>query len=141
MTQHIQFEAKKHALRQTQDGSVTISLNIHPDDVDPRLLMAPMGKVFQVVMVDPDDLPQQQEQAHEAKDTLTQQAAIMSQGERWMEFVNTAYRGHNFKNGADAMRRLCGVTSRSLIKHGTPAAEAFSRLKADFEAFLKHGVL
>lgn len=141
MTQHIQFEAKKHSLRQSQDGSVTISFNIHPNDVDARLLTAPMGKVFQVVLVDADDIQPTQEALPEAKDTLTQQAAIMSQGERWMEFVNAAYRGHNFKNGADAMRRLCGVTSRSMIKQGTPAAEAFSRLKSDFEAFLKHGVL
>ncbi|TGE04656.1 hypothetical protein [Hymenobacter fodinae] len=141
MTVHIQFEAKKHALRQTQDGSVTISLNIHPDDVDPRLLMAPMGKVFQVVMVDPDDIAEAQDEAPEAADTLTQQAAIMCQGVRWMEFVNAKYRGHNFKDGADAMRQLCGVASRRDIKEGTKAGDTFKQLNRDLDAFLQHDVI
>ena len=141
MTRHIQYEAKKHALRQNQDGSVIISLNIHPDDVDPRLLMAPMGKVFQVVMVDPDDMTEMQGRAPEERDTLTQQAAIMSQGERWMEFVGRKYRGHDFKNGADAMRRLCGVASRRDINVGTAAEQAFLQIKRDFDAFLKYDVV
>ena len=41
------FEAKKHAIRQTQDGWV-VSFVIHPNDVAPDFAAAPLGTIFMV---------------------------------------------------------------------------------------------
>lgn len=44
------MEAKKHALRQTQEGSWILTLNIHPSDMPPWLLTAAMGQRLGVVV-------------------------------------------------------------------------------------------
>lgn len=43
------FEAKKYALRQAKDG-VIISFVLHPDDVVPELLSAPIGEHYVVAL-------------------------------------------------------------------------------------------
>lgn len=44
------LEAKKHALRQTQEGAWILTINVHPNDMPPWLLTAPMGQRLGVVV-------------------------------------------------------------------------------------------
>lgn len=139
MTNHIQFEGKKHGLRQGQDG-VTFTMVIHPNDVDPRLLTAPMGKVFQVVMVDPDDISTEKQEPQKKEKSLAQLAAIISQDQTWDEYVSKAF-PHLKENGPEAMRTICGVKSRSEILEGTPAGITFKRVRENFYDYQKYGVI
>lgn len=54
----IQFEAKKHAWRQTQDG-VVVSFVVHPNELHAGFAVAPLGTRYQVVVVQlgDDDRP------------------------------------------------------------------------------------
>lgn len=46
----IQFEAKKHAYRQTQDG-VVVSFVVHPNDLNAGFAVAPLGTRYLLVVV------------------------------------------------------------------------------------------
>ncbi len=47
----LQFECKKDALRQNQDGSWKATVNIHPNEMPPAFLGDPMGQRYVCVLV------------------------------------------------------------------------------------------
>ena len=47
-------EAKKHALRQTQDG-IVVAFVLHPNDVPPALQLAPLGTRYMLAFVEVGD--------------------------------------------------------------------------------------
>lgn len=55
------FEAKKYALRQAKDG-VIVSFVLHPDDVVPELLSAPIGEHYVVALAPYETAAEQAEQ-------------------------------------------------------------------------------
>jgi len=59
------FEAKKYALRQAKDG-VIVSFVLHPDDVVPELLSAPIGEHYVVALAPYEKAAEQAEQQPEA---------------------------------------------------------------------------
>lgn len=66
---------------------------------------------------------------------LTQQAGILSNNPKFWEFLGLKYiEGNPIPDRAAALlRSRCAVNSRRDILPGTPAAEKFARLKAEFE--------
>lgn len=59
------FEAKKYALRQAKDG-VIVSFVLHPDDVVPELLSAPIGEHYVVALAPYEKAAAEAEQQPEA---------------------------------------------------------------------------
>lgn len=51
----VNFECKKDALRQNQDGSWKLTVNIHPDEFPPSLTMNAMGQRYVCALVAIDD--------------------------------------------------------------------------------------
>jgi len=165
-----EFEAKKHALRQTQDGGVSVTLNINPVDMPASLYQDAMGQRYAVVMVPimddetprptaiaapvassvtgavekPADVPAQkaERQPGPRRDwkelPYPQRAGIRCAEPAFHEFLAANYQ-HQWDEGAwhagthelaaaMALRAICGVSSRSLIKPGTEAAKIFDRM-------------
>lgn len=155
--QHIQFEAKKDGMRQNQDGLLRITLAVHPTDVDTRLLSDPMGKRYQVVMVDADaledkgvdavtgtdmDVPQEAQSVPvaESMNKLVQQAAIIAEKPEWDNYVKQAFPNMQ-ERGAEAMRKILDVKSRREIGENVEVAGRFALLRDRFNDYQKYGVV
>lgn len=155
--QHIQFEAKKHTLRQNQDGFVNVTFAIHPQESDiNRLLAAPMGKRYEVVLVDLDeleggkkvtgdmDVPNNEAQSpvttiEDKKPNLVQQAAIIADKLEWNDYVRAAF-PNMIERGAEAMRKILNVQSRKELATDEEAAKRFMTLLQRFKDYQNYGV-
>jgi hypothetical protein len=141
------FEAKKHAWRQTQDG-IVVSFVIHPDDVDGALAVSPLGTRYYIAIV-----PAEQADADAAKVPVLE-APATSQPEpkgktAWddMDFVKQAgircndpqfqhwLAVRSAEAAADAVRKFCGVESRSALKRDTVPGAAWQRMDRDFRDY------
>ena len=124
------IEAKKHGLRQGQDGAWTLALVLHPNDVPNWLLTAPMGQRLAVVVAALDeDAKKQPEKPKERKRfdemPLSQQAGIRCNDPAFQDWLVDTYGipTDTIGKGADAtvaaiVRRVCGIDSRTeLNKH------------------------
>lgn len=137
-----QFECKKDALRQVQDGSVKVTLTINPDDMPPELYKDAMGQRYMAAIVPIND----DEQPISAPDSsgccrhtdlgqgggkpksYAGMAKMMAQDKDFWEhssctdeFVAEQY-----------IEARCGVQSCSEIVEGSEAGHIFKRLQADF---------
>lgn len=164
-------EAKKHALRQTQDG-IVVAFVLHPNDIPPALQLAPLGTRYMLALVEigedetpinrkdgeadhPSNGPHKTQPAPaESPATnaptrarrpvaiekrLAQQAGIAGADPVFQRFLyEYEYaEGMDEEYAAAAIRRECGVKSRSEIIPGSQHAEAWDRLWSRFLAW-KH---
>lgn len=153
-------EAKKHALRQTQDG-IVVSFVLHPNDVPPSLQLAPLGTRYMLALVEiaDDETPvtgkeeQPSSRAPESKPapppdhtaraprkwediTPAQQAGIRCNEPAFVKFLEE-YFGYEIKTtekASEFVRRYCGVESRSDIRDGVALAE-WNRLEGKYKAW------
>ncbi len=149
----IQFEAKKHAWRQTQDG-VVVSFVVHPNEMHAGFAVAPLGTRYQVVVVQlgDDDQPVSPEALQATQGSvvkadspptagasggakrrfnelpLPQQVALRCADERFQEWLGVTSEGE----AAEVVRRDCGVASRSAIQWGSDAGTKWADLDASF---------
>lgn len=151
----LQFEVKKDGLSQLQDGSWVLKLKVHPNDMPPALLTAPMGTryVAVVVEVSDDETPvspeEQAERTKPAKDKkrwgelpLSQQAAIRCGEVAFRRFLAEADPTSgiavlDLDMAAEDVRNLCRVHSRKDIKDGTTAGTLWRQLDAKFQAWMQ----
>ena len=149
-----QLEVKKDSLKQMQSGEVKISLTVHPQDMPPGFYLDPMGQRYMCVLVPlgDDEMPRMPEPKSVKKPrekrsweempyaaqagTLCSDKGFQSYIERtcsatWRNALTQAD-GDVAEAVAVIVRKKCGVSSRSDILPGTPAAEAFERIVSDF---------
>lgn len=130
----IKFEAKKHGLRQNQDGLFKVSLTVHPNDMLTEFINAPMGQRFAVVLVaiDDDESPKDLAKPKRLFKDLprSQQAGILCNDNK---FINWASEKISFPAGAwpgveQAIREYCKVDSRSDIDTNDYSSSIWDRL-------------
>lgn len=122
------IEAKKHGLRQGQDGAWTLALVLHPNDVPNWLLTAKMGQRLAVVVAAlEEEAEKQPEKPKERKRfeelPLSQQAALRCQDKAFQDWLQSRfaqdwanasrYSDMAEENTATVVRSLCCVRSRA----------------------------
>lgn len=131
-------EARKTSYRQTSQG-VVISFLLHPNETPDGLSLAPLGTRFMLAIVElaDDETPakpreKQPKSFHDM--SPSQQAGMLCSDEAFQKFMMETG-GIKPEKVADAIRLLCGVTSRSAIKPGTEAERRWMGIVSDYRAW------
>lgn len=149
----LSFEAKKDGLTQLQDGSWVLKLKVHPNDIPPALLTAPMGTRFMSALVEvgDDETPvPEKEQAERTKPAKNrkrwnelppaQQAAMRCVEPGFRRFLEARYQMPvgNDEDAAALIRTWCGVKSRSQIGEVGDSSALWKEIDADYQFWLRH---
>lgn len=141
----IHCEAKKHAYRQVQDG-VVVSFVLHPQEVPEGLATASLGTRYMLALVEIGDDEQPKIAPPKIEDKVSkswhdmmpaQQAGILCNEPAFTRFLSERYPDalHN-SNASQAIRDICGVTSRSHIVPGTSAGGTWRAIASDYRAWM-----
>lgn len=132
MTQHPSFEAVKVALKQDRTGYI-LTLNIHPDDLDERILRDFVGSRYMVVMARIDE-NQQPLNRGEFVDPV-KLAGILCKSKEFQLFLQDT--GELFditeKDAVDWLRQELKITSRSEIKGNEEATRRLLQINEEFK--------
>lgn len=132
MTQHPSFEAVKVALKQDRTGYI-LTLNIHPDDLDERILRDFVGSRYMVVMARIDE-NQQPLNRGEFVDPV-KLAGILCKSKEFQLFLQDI--GELFditeKDAAEWLRQQLKITSRSELKENIEAARRLLQINEEFK--------
>lgn len=157
-------EAKKHALRQTQDG-IVVAFVLHPSDVPAALQLAPLGTRYMLALVEIGDdetpinrkdgeasgaRPAKTDTAPASADAPVRARKPVAADKRLAMQAGRAagdpvFQTFLFESGqitakdedtaAMAIRGICEVASRAEIVPGSPAAIRWERLRGQFLAW------
>lgn len=141
-------EAKKHALRQTQDG-IVVSFVLHPSDVPASLQLASLGTRYMLALVEIGDDEKAKEvkqspapvpqplQVHPVRDNrLTKRIVMTCKDPKFWAFLRKRGITVLGENDASAyVKDYCGVSSRSEIRPGTVSAYEWDGLDGEFKAW------
>ena len=131
---HPQFEAVKVALKQDRTGYI-LTLNIHPEDLDERILRDFVGARYQVVMVrlNGDERPMNREV--ELGIDPVKLAGIVSRDKEFHAYLVDM--GYIFeateKEATDWLRSYLNVKSRSELRELKAAAMKLQQLNEEFK--------
>ena len=132
----IQFEAKKDGFSQLQNGSVKLSLTVHPNDVAVILdfVKAPMGTRYAVVIVEiGDDEQPVGKPADKAEKSPGQRAVIRAALLcKDPEFWKWARVGDE-RDAILHVHMKCGVQSRAEFAKSTGALRTFLTMETTFQ--------
>lgn len=155
----IQFEAKKHAYRQTQDG-VVVSFVVHPNELHAGFAVAPLGTRYMVVAVEITDdeqpLPPGASNGTAVRSSadagtptpsklagapggakreraLPEKVGMRCNDKRFQEWLYSKGRvTGSAEDAAHWVRTECGVKSRTEILPSTPAGDAWWKLETQY---------
>lgn len=135
MSNHPNFEAIKVALKQDKTGFV-LTLCIHPDDLDDRILRDFVGARYQVVMVRIDDQGQPFTRPTKPKAVATAGLLCRNPSFRaWLRELGEIL-DDTEASAVSAIHRIIGIRSRSELSD--PAkAEEFDQMVKEFNAWVR----
>ena len=134
MSNHPHFEAVKIALKQDKTGYV-LTLNIHPDDLDERILRDFVGARYQVVMVRIGDNEQPMNRDHEYARDPVRSAGILC---RDMNFAAWLVETGNILEAKEAdvidwIKAELGIKSRSELKNNPQAVKKLWTIEEEYK--------
>ncbi len=158
------MEAKKHGMRQAQDGHWTVTFTVHPEDLPADLMIAGMGTRYALTLfevLDNEELKGCPEEAadDEAEDDDTappekrkwddlrpsQQAGIICNEPAFAAYAAEKWPAHWADANADTarfVRDLCCVSSRSELDASDYMQNEWEKLEKQYRAWQdapKHG--
>ncbi len=146
------FEARKHAIRQTQDGWV-VSFVVHPSDVSAELAVAPLGTRYMIAFAQIGDDEQPVETPAKPRDiTKSEQgkaryaaandmekalvrAALLPKDTRFLAWLSGRYQIPSLdeQEAAECIRDLCCAgQSRKLIAEDSACYDAFVKMETEY---------
>ncbi|NBS67738.1 hypothetical protein EBT31_02345 [bacterium] len=132
MKTHPNFEAVKVALKQDRTGYI-LTLNIHPDDLDERIMRDFVGSRYMVVMARIDE-NQQPLNRLEFVDPV-KLAGILCKDKEFHAFLMDI--GNIFeateKDAADWLREELGIMSRAELKGNQDASRRLLQINEEFK--------
>lgn len=134
MSNHPHFEAVKVALKQDKTGYV-LTLNIHPDDLDERILRDYVGARYQVVMVriNGDEQPMDRQDEFSG-DRAVKIAGLLCRDPVFWEYLHDD--GQIIEaaeqEATDWLREYLGVRSRSDLKINPEARARLDSIYMEF---------
>lgn len=139
------FEGKKHAIRQTQDGWV-VSFVVHPNDMTPEFAASPLGTRLMIgyAEIGEDEQPKAPDlaksnrgkEAYAAKDAMEQataRACILCKDLKFQLWAVKSGTVREPETTAEWLRRRLGVNSRNDISSNFRAFQAFLALETQFK--------
>lgn len=143
------FEGKKHAIRQTQDGWV-VSFVVHPNDMTPEFAASPLGTRLMIgyAEIGEDEEPKtakvvdlskslRGKEAYAQKDAMEQataRACILCKDLKFQLWISTqTTRGVTLLDPADWLRWKLGIKSRNEISSDLRAYREFLALEESFK--------
>jgi hypothetical protein len=137
MPNHPHFEAVKVALKQDKTGYV-LTLNIHPDDLDERILRDYVGARYQVVMVRLDGHEQPMDRQDEfAGERSTKIAGALCRDPVFWEYLHedNQIMSPTEQEATDWLREYLGVRSRSELKTNQEARVRLEAINVEFHTW------
>lgn len=148
--QGYQFECKKDAWSQLQNGNYKITLTLHPDEIDDRFIRDEMGRRYMCVMVPIDDneepalapakvendevpRPDSSPQSRDKGKNYTAAAKLLAQNRAFWEYVDA----ESTEAAETYIEAMCGVQSCAEIKDGTEAGKKYAALYARFRDWVE----
>lgn len=134
MSNHPHFEAVKVALKQDKTGYV-LTLNIHPDDLDERILRDYVGARYQVVMVrlNGEERPMDRKDEFSAERYIKIAGAICRDPLFW-EYLHedNQIMAATEEDATDWLREYLGVRSRAELKVNQEARARLDSINMEF---------
>jgi len=139
LTEPIQFEAIKTALKQSKDGYV-LTLAVHPDDIPDDLMRDFVGSRYVVVMVrlGDDEMPMVREDEFPGE-TAVKIAGMICRDKQFWDYLHQKQWLED-KNEFACTEWLCeylDIKSRKELKTNVDARNLFNRLRSSFEHWRK----
>lgn len=131
---HPQFEAVKVAIKQDKTGYI-LTLNIHPDDIDERILRDFVGARYMVVMarINADEQPMNRDTVRDP----VRAAGMLCRDQSFADWL--LERGEIFDSTEEEailwLQTELGLESRSQLKHEPEAAKKFWSIEQEYKAW------
>ncbi len=132
MTQHPSFEAVKVALKQDRTGYI-LTLNIHPDDLDERILRDFVGSRYMVVMARIDENQQPLNRGEFVNPVKL--AGILCKSKEFQLFLQDTGELLDIteKDAVEWLRQELKITSRSELKGNEEATRRLLQINEEFK--------
>lgn len=132
MTQHPSFEAVKVALKQDRTGYI-LTLNIHPDDLDERILRDFVGSRYMVVMARIDENQQPLNRGEFVNPVKL--AGILCKSKDFQLFLQDTGELLDIteKDAVEWLRQELKITSRSELKGNEEATRRLLQINEEFK--------
>lgn len=135
MISHPHFEATKVALKQDKTGYI-LTLNIHPDDLDERILRDYVGARYQVVMVrlNGSEQPMDRQTEFEA-DKSIRIAGLLCRDPKFWKFLfdDSQIFEEDEETCTNWLRDYLGVQSRSELKTNEDARKRLDKIYREYK--------
>lgn len=135
------FEAVKVSMSQDKNG-IILRLNVHPNDCPKELHTDWVGTRYVVAMVRLQDDDTPDDRGYVASQRLIASAGLLCRNEDFYAFLFEAGMVAHVTDAADmetecanAIRRFCGVKSRTDFKDNEVARTKFEALRGDFKSW------
>lgn len=129
---HPQFEAIKVAIKQDKTGYI-LTLNIHPDDIDERILRDFVGARYQVVMVRLNDegQPMNRKQVTD----YVMMAGILCRDKMFHKFLfdRSEIFDPSEQEAAEWLKSKLGISSRAELKSKPEAVQGLLEINEDYQ--------
>ena len=123
------MEVKKDGLRQTQDGIWKLTLTVHPNDMSVDLMVAPMGTIYQVAMVEVEPgMSVIVDDVGLANKRLVTRAVMMCKDVEFRDFLGA----HDEDSAKVVVYVKCNIGSLSQLAIEEEAAKKFLALCGEF---------
>jgi hypothetical protein len=130
----IPLEVKKDGLQQRQNGDWVLRLVVQAADMDPRITNAAMGTRFQAALVEvgDDELPKHRTDWREVQPAA--QAGIRCADEHFRKYLRSEHgkSAATPDEAADAIRKMCGIASRSELSTNHRARTLWHTLDSSY---------
>lgn len=129
----MQFEAVKVSLKQDRTGFV-LTLNIHPDEIPEELLRDFVGSRYGVAMVRIND-----DESAVMYTNRVMKAGMFSRTREfqyWLKEQNLIEK-YSEEEAAEAIRKHCGIHSRTELNGNLEAQTKFDKMVDDYERWRK----
>ena len=134
MSNHPHFEAVKIALKQDKTGYV-LTLNIHPDDLDERILRDFVGARYQVVMVRIGDDDRPMNRDHEYARDPVRSAGILCRDvnfAKWLVETGNIFEAKEM-DVVDWLKSELGISSRAELKNNPQAVKKLWTIEEEYK--------
>lgn len=138
------FEALLTSIDPNSDGTVKLSLVVAPDDVNDILLDMKIGGIFMVAAVQmSDDGSVERPYLMEMGERAHRSAAALCRNERFQQWLVQTNRSSSQSEdeAAKAVRKFCGIKSRSELRTRQKAIMKFEQLRSEFRESIKSGLI
>lgn len=140
MKTHPNFEAVKVALKQDRTGYI-LTLNIHPDDLDERILRDFVGARYQVVMVrlNGEEQPMNREREHPIDPVKL--AGMLCRDKDFQKFLVDSGNAleASEQEVIDWMRTEFGISSRTELKNNDEARKHLFAINEEYKSWKRNG--